>query len=722
MVFKIKKIIILLMILCIIPVISATGTWLADSIDNGDLRDVVSIDYFDFNADGLGDFISASGGDGDSFEWFKNLGNDTYENFTIFDLNGANWVEGAYINSDEYADAVGCYDDGGSGGVLLFINDGDDTFTQSTIDGTYRCSGLHVGDIDSDGDYDIVSGDLIGDKVYLYINNGAGSFTDSLIASSIDEPRAFYMGDLDNDNDIDIIANSRSENLIYYLENDGYEGFTYFSLGSIDIPRILTIDDIDMDGFNDIIAGGNTEIAWFENDGDDTFTKHSVITGSSNCYGVESGDIDNDGDVDLIGACGGSTYDLLYLENQGNDTFRNHSIYNSATSTPRQVVLEDFNSDDSLDVAVAMPLDDEIRLFYNSFTFIDCDFPRIFCDDFNYLIPLAQKEYYAWNVVDEIGSVDLLFKPINYQLQLKSSDFKMPIHFNPTFDTNYRTSSSETVKNTDISPVFSTEFKIYPVKNNFTFVADDKTYATGVYYITGRNTSATAQTLYYRDSNFNLVTLCSDCIDYNKWNFIKITAFFVDYRGNHYNASFTDSEVQVYLRDGDGNTYFYEDIPFYDNMSVNQKWQWFEKEKTDKFYIDDYYVYVGTDKDVDTTGQYFQDLYVVEDLNVTLFDYEGSGDLAESIGSIWEDMGLKSLSSRIITGLFLMFILAIFYIGGSLSVKMHPSALVLGVLEIMFLILMTYIGLIPFWVLLIMIFITAGIGMLSFFMMSKSSA
>jgi len=131
---------------------------------------------------------------------------------------------------------------------------------------------------------------------------------------------------------------------------------------------------------------------------------------------------------------------------------------------------------------------------------------------------------------------------------------------------------------------------------------------------------------------------------------------------------------------------------------------------------------IGTDKDTNTIDQYYTDLYI----NTTDDDFllgEGeSGDLATAISSIWDDMGLRSLASRIITGLFLMFMLGIFYVGGSLSVKMHPSGIVLGILEILLLILLAYIGLLPYWILWVLVFVSALIGMITFVMMSKSSA
>ena len=84
----------------------------------------------------------------------------------------------------------------------------------------------------------------------------------------------------------------------------------------------------DLDGDDDIdipvIFLGN-EMAWFENDGEQTFTKIWIDNHTEGGYGMDATDLDDDGDIDLIGL---SWYDdrVTWYENNGDAEFTRHPI------------------------------------------------------------------------------------------------------------------------------------------------------------------------------------------------------------------------------------------------------------------------------------------------------------------------------------------------------------------------------------------------------------
>ena len=85
--------------------------------------------------------------------------------------------------------------------------------------------------------------------------------------------------------------------------------------------------DVDNDGDIDVIgvAYWDNEISWWENDGNQNFTKHIVTT---TLYGASSAhivDLDLDGDMDFL-AGSQTSAKILWWENDGNQNFNRHII------------------------------------------------------------------------------------------------------------------------------------------------------------------------------------------------------------------------------------------------------------------------------------------------------------------------------------------------------------------------------------------------------------
>lgn len=233
-------------------------------------------------------------------------------------------------------------------------------------------SEIKVEDIDGDGDMDIVSASQNDNKVVWYENtDGLGSFGPEQIISDVaTSANSIFVVDIDGDNDMDVLFSGA---FTAWFENiDG--------LGSYSAPQILGTtdatsihaDDIDGDGFIDIITA-ETNVKWYRNtDGLGTFTENVLTNEFNICASnfpiclqpflmrdVYTGDIDNDGDIDIL-AGGDNTYfdgsipganDLDYLfwyENtDGNGTFNYHeaSIY---LNNIRDVRLYDADGDSAL--------------------------------------------------------------------------------------------------------------------------------------------------------------------------------------------------------------------------------------------------------------------------------------------------------------------------------------------------------------------------------------
>lgn len=225
---------------------------------------------------------------------------------------------------------------------------------------------MPVGDIDNDSDFDIVAIDF--DTLVWFKNEALNFYKYSTEKLSL----GYRVADLDNDGDVDIIAAARG--LVYWFENNGVGSFTYHCMDSIGYDtsqKVLRIDvDVgDVDGDRDLDIVSSYECIWvFKNDGIQNFT--SVFVDS--CYDgrVQFVDLDQDGDLDIIGASNGNERPLRFLKWYENDSggFTHHTI---ALYGVNAIYSVDFDSDNHIDLLTISPYYpqessyDEIVLYLN---------------------------------------------------------------------------------------------------------------------------------------------------------------------------------------------------------------------------------------------------------------------------------------------------------------------------------------------------------------------
>jgi hypothetical protein len=105
--------------------------------------------------------------------------------------------------------------------------------------------------------------------------------------------------DMDGDGDIDVLSASQLDRKIAWYENDGNENFTTHTIKEDYTIVTFWVDAADVDGDGDIDVV-SSEVAWYENDGNENFTPHYLTTSPNHARAIYAVDVDGDGDVDVV--------------------------------------------------------------------------------------------------------------------------------------------------------------------------------------------------------------------------------------------------------------------------------------------------------------------------------------------------------------------------------------------------------------------------------------
>ena len=291
---------------------------------------------------------------------------------TFVDIDGDGDKDIVFANGQGYS----------SLGALLkpriYVNNGAGVFADETdaraagITGCFR--GVEAGDVDRDGDWDLLLAQDFNRRPLLLVNNGAGVFADQTTTRmpniAMGSARGQF-GDVDNDGDLDIVLCNSGANRFSttgrprLFINNGSGTFTdapttQFPTTALAEQMDCIFGDVDNDLDLDLHIGtrasaANSSQLWLNN-GSGTFAKLNPFVTDASCYSYDFGDMDGDGDLDLIGVNAGVSNAELLLRNNGAGTsWTNVSsqITPNPTSDDNDSKFIDYDNDGDLDMLIA---------------------------------------------------------------------------------------------------------------------------------------------------------------------------------------------------------------------------------------------------------------------------------------------------------------------------------------------------------------------------------
>lgn len=205
------------------------------------------------------------------------------------------------------------------------------------------------GDFNEDGFADLAAGNRETDDVSVLLSDGAGGFTPTMNFPAGDQPRDIEVGDLNGDGNLDLAIANLAPFSATVLLGDGAGNFgpptSYGSAGAL----TLAVGDYNGDSFLDMAVGAGN-IAVFLGDGAGNFTGPIISTVGKFPWGVDAGDLNGDGILDLVTAAVNNDA-VSVLMGIGDGTFGPPADITLVDAV--SVALGDFNRDGDLDAAVA---------------------------------------------------------------------------------------------------------------------------------------------------------------------------------------------------------------------------------------------------------------------------------------------------------------------------------------------------------------------------------
>ena len=269
---------------------------------NGSQEGTYETAVADFDGDGHAD-LAVPLALASTIQIYRGNGDGTFTGPVSYPANGpVVSIAAGDFNGDGKPDLAAAITSVPDGEVRIFLNDGSGGFGNSTLfpAGSYA-SQVVVADFNGDGELDLTVPDFNAGTVLVLLGDGHGGF-----GAPISSPGGggnIVVGDFNSDGKMDL-ADATTD--LKILLGNGAGGFTVgnsYSFGSGNPTRVVTAD-FNHDGTLDLavaVVNAEPQVCTFLGNGMGVFTP-STPAGDTHAWGIVAGDLDGDGNVDIVTA------------------------------------------------------------------------------------------------------------------------------------------------------------------------------------------------------------------------------------------------------------------------------------------------------------------------------------------------------------------------------------------------------------------------------------
>jgi len=277
--------------------------------------------------------------------------------------SAANMAVGDF-NNDTHPDLVTTLSN--TRAVAVLLNNGDGTFgaPQQFPTSAVTAFGIAVDDFNNDQIDDVVVGGGQSGYVMVMLGDGNGGLGPSTEFGTgvFGAPTSLAPGDFDGDGNVDLAVNTNSSNIRVFrglgngtLANPDFL-FIPGTTGTLDIR----VAHMDADTDPDLVIGDQNAVVVLRGAAGTSFTTTTPVSFSSFNRGVDVGDFDNNGTIDVI-TSGVLPEDVsVYLNNGAGALSFASSIV--VSSVPTRLRTADFDLDGNLDAAINITNSDAMGL------------------------------------------------------------------------------------------------------------------------------------------------------------------------------------------------------------------------------------------------------------------------------------------------------------------------------------------------------------------------
>jgi hypothetical protein len=275
------------------------------------------------------------------------------------------------------------------------------------------CVGLDVGDVDNDGDLDIAAVSNFGGD-FVYYNNGVDDFTRVYMGTGRNHRNDVVLVDFDNDGDLDISWGSGG------LENKNGT-FEITSLLNLPFIRAVAFADFNGDDYPDAVGSDTQKICFIAINQQGQGFQIVQRLNNSEEFGVDTADIDNDGDIDI------SVGNKIWI-NDGTGIFTDSQINllvgNSYRLWDRD--FTDLNNDGYIDIVIA-------EIDFGSYVLLNDKNGDYIWDGKR----VTRSFSIAVGDIDKDGYIDIVTSdPFHIYLNDQVGGFGAQVYMNPSAGTN----------------------------------------------------------------------------------------------------------------------------------------------------------------------------------------------------------------------------------------------------------------------------------------------